>query len=242
MRRGALVTAVHDAREDGQAIPAHYREEEGAVQGEVHRFPGHGGAPRRQHHRIGGPGAALLVDHHPDGVLGLGDEYPRHAPGQGAEIGLLPVENVQDPQGFQPLAQLQVRGYVEARDGETDVQGLLLLDTPGILWPKFEDPEVGVRLAYTGAVKDDILDLETLSARLLSLLWRDYPEAVRTRFKIEAEPDTPGAELLEQAGRKRGFLLPGGVIDTERTAKVVLEEYRSCKLGRFTLERPEDLQ
>ena len=133
-------------------------------------------------------------------------------------------------------------GVTRGKQWVTIDQGLLLLDTPGILWPKFEDPEVGVRLAYTGAVKDDILDLETLSARLLSLLWRDYPEAVRTRFKIEAEPDTPGAELLEQAGRKRGFLLPGGVIDAERTAKVVLEEYRSCKLGRFTLERPEDLQ
>ena len=115
-----------------------------------------------------------------------------------------------------------------------------LLDTPGILWPKFEDPEVGARLAYTGAVKDDILDLETLSARLISLLWRDYPDAVKTRFKIEAEPDTPGPALLEQAGKRRGFLLPGGVIDVERTAKVLLEEYRSCRLGRFTLELPEE--
>ena len=121
-------------------------------------------------------------------------------------------------------------------------QGLLLLDTPGILWPKFEDPEVGARLAYTGAVKDDILDLETLSSHLIALLWRDYPEAVKNRFKIEADPDTPGAELLEQAGRRRGFLLPGGVVDVERTAKVLLEEYRSCKLGRFTLELPEDLK
>ena len=121
-------------------------------------------------------------------------------------------------------------------------QGLLLLDTPGILWPKFEDPEVGARLAYTGAVKDDILDLETLSSHLIALLWRDYPEAVKNRFKIEADPDTPSAELLEQAGRRRGFLLPGGVVDVERTAKVLLEEYRSCKLGRFTLELPEDLK
>ena len=131
-------------------------------------------------------------------------------------------------------------GVTRGKQWVTIHQGLLLLDTPGILWPKFEDPEVGARLAYTGAVKDDILDLETLSARLISLLWRDYPDAVKTRFKIEAEPDAPGPALLEQAGKRRGFLLPGGVIDVERTAKVLLEEYRSCRLGRFTLELPEE--
>lgn len=120
-------------------------------------------------------------------------------------------------------------------------QGLLLLDTPGILWPKFEDPEVGLRLAYTGAVKDDILDVETLSMRLMALLWREYPEAVRARFKLEAEQDETGDKLLELAAKKRGYLLPGGVVDTERMANVLLEEYRSCKLGRFTLEHPQTL-
>lgn len=120
-------------------------------------------------------------------------------------------------------------------------QGLLLLDTPGILWPKFEDPEVGARLAYTGAVKDDILDIETLAMRLITLLWREYPDAVIARFKIEAEPDAAGNHLLELAAKKRGYLLPGGVIDTERMANVLLEEYRSCKLGRFTLERPHSV-
>ena len=130
-------------------------------------------------------------------------------------------------------------GVTRGKQWVTIDQGLLLLDTPGILWPKFEDPEVGARLAYTGAVKDDILDIETLATRLMELLWRDYPDAVRARFKVEAEPDTPGPALLEQAGRRRGFLLPGGIIDTERTAKVLVEEYRSCKLGRFTLELPE---
>ena len=117
-------------------------------------------------------------------------------------------------------------------------QGLLLLDTPGILWPKFEDPEVGLRLAYTGAVKDDILDTETLSMHLLELLWSQYPQALTARYKLEAEPSASGAELLEQAARRRGYLLPGGIVDTERLANVLLEEYRSCKLGRFTLERP----
>lgn len=120
-------------------------------------------------------------------------------------------------------------------------QGLLLLDTPGILWPKFDDPEVGMRLAYTGAVKDDILDTETLACHLAELLWRQYPQAMRERYKIEDLPsDAAGYEVLEAAGRKRGFLLARGEINTERMAKVLLEEYRNNKLGRFTLETPTE--
>ena len=139
-------------------------------------------------------------------------------------------------------------GVTRGKQWVTVDQGLLLLDTPGILWPKFEDPEVGLRLAWTGAVKDDILDTETLAARLMDRLWTDYPEALRARYKLESfepGPDfealTPAARgfaLLEQAARKRGFLLPGNELDLERMAKVLLEEYRSCRLGRFTLEQP----
>ena len=118
-----------------------------------------------------------------------------------------------------------------------------LLDTPGILWPKFEDPEVGVRLAYTGAVKDDVLDTEALAARLMQMLWKHDPQALRDRYRLEDFPeDVPGYALLEAAGRKRGFLLSRGGIDTERMARVLLEEYRNGKLGRFTLEVPEDLE
>ena len=119
--------------------------------------------------------------------------------------------------------------------------GLLLLDTPGILWPKFDDPEVGMRLAYTGAVKDDILDTETLGCHLMELLAREYPQALVERYKIEIPAEIDGWELLQAAGRKRGFLVSGGEVDTERMARVLLEEYRSCKIGRFTLERPEEL-
>ena len=119
--------------------------------------------------------------------------------------------------------------------------GLLLLDTPGILWPKFDDPEVGMRLAYTGAVKDDILDTETLGCHLMELLAREYPQALVERYKIEIPTKIDGWELLQAAGRKRGFLISGGEVDTERMARVLLEEYRSCKLGKFTLERPEEL-
>lgn len=120
-------------------------------------------------------------------------------------------------------------------------QGLLLLDTPGILWPKFEDPEVGIKIAYTGAVKDDILDVEALSCHLMRRLFERYRGAVNARYHLEDQAeDTPGYALLETAGRKRGFLLRGGEIDTERMARVLLEEYRSGKLGRITFESPEE--
>jgi len=121
-------------------------------------------------------------------------------------------------------------------------QGLLLLDTPGILWPKFEDPNVGIRLAYTGAVKDDVIDLETLACHLIRMLWQQYPDSIRERYKVDLPADAEGWELLEAAGRKRGFLVSGGEVNTERMARVLLEEYRSCKLGRFTLETPEMLE
>ena len=119
--------------------------------------------------------------------------------------------------------------------------GLLLLDTPGILWPKFEDPNVGMKLAYTGAVKENVIDTEELAAFLMSLLWRYYPETLRQRYKIDMPADTPGYMLLEEAGRKRGYLLARGEIHTERMAKVLLDEYRVGKLGQITLEDPEDL-
>ncbi len=118
---------------------------------------------------------------------------------------------------------------------------LLLMDTPGILWPKFDDPNVGRMLACTGAVSESVLDLEELAAGLMSLLWQRYPEKVKERYGIDCAPDAQGWELLEAAGRKRGFLLPRGEIHTERMAKVLVDEFRSGRLGRFTLETPEDL-
>ena len=119
--------------------------------------------------------------------------------------------------------------------------GLLLLDTPGILWPKFEDPEVGMMLAYTGAVREGVMDIEELACRLMALLHRRYPQALKERYGIEAGENVSGYELLEMAGRKRGFLLSGGEINTERMAKVLLDEYRGGKLGKFTLEEPENV-
>ena len=133
-------------------------------------------------------------------------------------------------------------GVTRGKQWVTVDSGLLLLDTPGILWPKFEDPNVGMMLAYTGAVKDGIMDLEELSSRLMSLLWQRYPEKIKERYNIDCPPDTAGWELLQAAGKKRGYLLARGEIDTERMAKVLLDEFRSGKLGRFTLEVPEDLK
>ena len=118
---------------------------------------------------------------------------------------------------------------------------LLLLDTPGILWPKFEDPNVGMMLAYTGAVKEGVIDLEELASRLIELLYYRYPEAVKERYRIDLPQGTPGYELLEEAGRKRGYLMARGEINTERMAKVLVDEYRSGKLGYFTLEFPEGM-
>ena len=119
---------------------------------------------------------------------------------------------------------------------------LELLDTPGMLWPKFEDPEVGVRLACTGAVRDEIMDLEELACRLMELLGKRYPQSLLERYKIEAEAGDSGYDLLVKAGRKRGFLLRGGEVDTERMARILLDEFRGGKLGRFTLEEPEDAE
>ena len=133
-------------------------------------------------------------------------------------------------------------GVTRGKQWVTVDKDLLLLDTPGILWPKFEDPHVGLMLAYTGAVKEDVIDIEELSCRLMELLWQRYPDKVRDRYGIDAEADTPGWQLLELAGRKRSFLVSGGEVNTERMAKVLLDEFRGGKLGRFTLESPEDLK
>lgn len=132
-------------------------------------------------------------------------------------------------------------GVTRGKQWVTVNNGLLLLDTPGILWPKFEDPNVGLMLAFTGAVKENVIDIEELACKLMELLWRHYPQTVKERYKIDVEPDTPGYEMLEEAGRKRGFLMARGEINTERMAKVLIDEYRSGKLGFFTLETPEDI-
>ncbi len=131
-------------------------------------------------------------------------------------------------------------GVTRGKQWVTVDAGLQLLDTPGILWPKFEDPEVGMMLAFTGAVKEGVIDVEELACRLLELLLAFYPQTLADRYKVEAPQGTPGYELLEMAGKNRGYLLSRGEIHTERMAKVLLDEFRSGKLGKFTLEQPKE--
>ena len=130
-------------------------------------------------------------------------------------------------------------GVTRGKQWVTVDSTLQLLDTPGILWPKFEDPEVGMMLAYTGAVKEGVIDIEELACRLMELLHKYYPQTLLDRYKVEAVPGTRGWELIEMAGRKRGYLVSGGEVNTERMSKVLIDEFRSGKLGKFTLEHPE---
>jgi len=118
-------------------------------------------------------------------------------------------------------------------------EGLELLDTPGILWPRFDSQTVGENLAFTGAVRDEIMDRETLAANLLLRLRAEYPKRILERYKFEPDLEADGYTLLETAARKRGFLISGGEADLERMAAVLLDEFRGGKLGRITLERPQ---
>ncbi len=120
--------------------------------------------------------------------------------------------------------------------------GFELLDTPGILWPKFEDRLVGERLAFTGAIKDDILDIEEIACILMNFLRDNYPESLEMRYKMTNIENLTGYELLTLMGKKRGFVVSGGEIDTERAAKILLDEFRGAKLGKITLEKPENMQ
>lgn len=121
-------------------------------------------------------------------------------------------------------------------------KGFELLDTPGVLWPKFDDPKVGEKLAFTGAVKDQILDIELLAIRLLEFLNEENYTSFKSRYKLD-NVDTSslnGSELLNLIGKKRGMLISGGEIDTERAAIMVVDEFRAAKLGRITLEKAVD--
>ena len=143
----------------------------------------------------------------------------------------------------------QNRAKVEDRPGVTRGnqwftigKGFDLLDTPGVLWPKFDDPLVGEKLAYIGSVKDEILDTEQLSGRLLEYLRDNYPDPLCARYKLNVDEIMPlqGYEILEMIGRKRGMLAAGGKINTERAAVTVLDEFRNATLGKLTIDRAED--
>ncbi|MDE5771613.1 MAG: ribosome biogenesis GTPase YlqF [Ruminococcus sp.] len=138
------------------------------------------------------------------------------------------------------------RAKVEDRPGVTRTKqwvkldnNVELLDMPGVLWPKFEDQNVALKLAFTGAVSDDILDIETLAMKLLVFLKENYPQSLRERYKIDYTDGESGFDLLEKVGKKRGMMISGGEINTERAAITVIDEFRSAKLGRITLEVSE---
>lgn len=138
------------------------------------------------------------------------------------------------------------RAKVEDRPGVTRTKqwvkldnNIELLDMPGVLWPKFEDQNVAIKLAFTGAVSDDILDIETLSMKLLVFLKENYPQSLKERYKIDYADGESGLDLLEKVGKKRGMMIAGGEINTERAGITVIDEFRSAKLGRITLELPE---
>jgi ribosome biogenesis GTPase A len=113
-----------------------------------------------------------------------------------------------------------------------------LMDTPGILWPKFEDPQIGMNLAFTGAIRDEIMDTTTLAAKLLEMLSELYPEQLKNRYKLQELQGKSGPKLLEEAGIKRGCLVSGGEVDYYRISNIILDEFRAAKIGRFTLETP----
>jgi ribosome biogenesis GTPase A len=115
-----------------------------------------------------------------------------------------------------------------------------LLDTPGILWPKFEDKKVGINLAITGAIKDEILDIVEMASALFEILSENYPEHIIKRYKLDTIENKTGFEILKEAGEKRGCIASGGEIDMMRISAIVLDEFRSGKIGRISLEQPEE--
>lgn len=117
-----------------------------------------------------------------------------------------------------------------------------LLDTPGILWPKFEDEEVGLKLAMIGSINDDILDTQTLCTEFINLMMVVDPESIRKRYKAEFDTIEEPFEVLEKIAKARGFIKKGGEVDCLRAAKIILDEFRGGKIGKITLELPEDIE
>ena len=165
--------------------------------------------------------------------------------GRGLKVMVLGIPNVgkstfiNKVAGRKAAAAGDKPGVTRGRQWINIDRGLDLLDTPGILWPKFDSQEVGEMLAVTNGIKSEVLDRETLAANFMLRLRELYPDAIEKRYGFVPDPDLNGFELLEQAAKKRGFLLSRGEYDTERMANTLLDEYHAGKLGRLSLERPE---
>ena len=130
-------------------------------------------------------------------------------------------------------------GVTKGKQWITVNSSLQLLDTPGILWPKFEDENIAFSLAFTGAIRDEIMDVEELGVKLCALLRKHYPDSLMSRYKLTTLQED-GFELLQDIGRKRGCVISGGEIDTRKAAILLLDEFRGGKLGRITLELPNE--
>ena len=173
-------------------------------------------------------------------------EYERKGQtGRGLKVMVLGIPNVGKSTLINKLAGRKAAiagdkpGVTRGRQWINVDRGLDLLDTPGILWPKFDSQEVGEMLAVTNAIKSEILDRETIAANFMLRLREAYPDAIKTRYGFEPDAEAGGFELLEKAARRRGFLVSGGEVDIERMANTLLDEYHGGKLGRLTLERVE---
>ena len=173
-------------------------------------------------------------------------EYERKGQsGRGLKIMVLGIPNVGKSTLINKIAGRKAAaagdkpGVTRGRQWISIDRTLDLLDTPGILWPKFDSQEVGEMLAVTNSIKSDVIDRETLAANFMLRLRDLYPEALRERYGIEPEGEETGFELLEQAAKRRGFLVSKGEYDIERMANTLLDEYHGGKLGRLSLERPE---
>ena len=127
-------------------------------------------------------------------------------------------------------------GVTKGKQWLTLENGMQLLDTPGILWPKFEDPEVGLNLAFCGSIKDDILGVQDLGYELIRVLGESYPDFLMERYKLD-EISEQAIENMDAIALKRGFIMAGKRIDYERTGRTVLDEFRGGKIGRITLEK-----
>lgn len=165
--------------------------------------------------------------------------------GKSVRIMIVGIPNVGKSSFINKLSS-NSKAKVENRPGVTRINqwykvgnNLELLDTPGVLWPKFEDETVGEHLAFTGAVSDRIIDTELLAMRLLATLSKSYPELLEQRYKISEFPED-SYDMLCLLGKKRGMMIRGGEVDTERAANMLLEEYRNLKIGAVTIERTSE--